>query len=246
VTVATDLRVTAFTTEGDNKGTQRSTAKVVLRAGATGDADYEALSRIDLPPGRYRLRLAAHIESAAKTGTVMVDVIVPDFNREPASMSGVVMGATPGRPSAPRDLFTGVLPIVPTAQRLFEKSDRATALFDLYQIAGKPMFPANIALRVTDAQGAVVIKDAQTIAADRFGNAQPQTANAAAPPTFGGTKSIPAVPAPRVDAASSALRTAEFRYPLPLDKLTTGRYLLTFEVMVGTMSLRRDVQFEVR
>ena len=43
VTVSTDLQVTAFTTEGDNKGTQRSVAKVVLRPGAQGDADYEAL-----------------------------------------------------------------------------------------------------------------------------------------------------------------------------------------------------------
>src|SRR5262249_13766726 len=91
VTVATDLQVTAFTTEGDNKGTQRSVAKVVLRPGAQGDADYEALSRIDLPPGRFRLRLAAYHEAAVKTGTVMIDVLIPDFNRDVASMSGVVI-----------------------------------------------------------------------------------------------------------------------------------------------------------
>jgi hypothetical protein len=161
-------------------------------------------------------------------------------------MSGVVIGATPGRPSAPRDLLIDVLPIIPTAQRLFEKSDRATALFDLYQIASKPMFPANVTARITDGQGVVAIKESQTLGVDRFVAAPAQAANPATP-TIGGTRSIPPVtPGTRVDAALPILRAAEFRYPLPLDRLTTGRYLLTFEAMVGTRALRRDVQFEVR
>ena len=245
VTVSTDLRVTAFNTEGDNKGTQRSTAKVVLRAGAQGDADYEALSRINLPPGRYRLRLAAHLESAAKTGTVMVDVDVPDFNRDAASMSGVVIGATPGRPSAPRDLFQDVLPVLPTAQRLFEKTDRASAVFCLYQLAGKPMAPADVAVRVTDGRGDVLMSDKQTLPVDRFISAQSQTAALPQTPTTGGTRSVPTVPVQRPDQ-SSPLRAAEFRYALPLERLSPGRYLLTFDVTVGAVKLRRDVQFEMR
>ncbi len=96
VTVTTELQTSAFTTEGDLRGSQRHTAKVQLRAGAQGDADYEALSRIDLPPGRYRLRLAAYHDAAGKTGTVSVDVYVPDFNRDAASMSGVVISADAG------------------------------------------------------------------------------------------------------------------------------------------------------
>ena len=227
VTMTTDLRVTAFTTEGDNKGTQRHAAKVVLRAGAQGDADYEALSRIDLPPGRYRLRLAAHLASAAKTGTVMVDVIVPDFNRDPASISGVVLSATPGRPSAPRDLFKGVLPIVPTAQRAFTPIERATALFYLYQNAGKPMSSAQIAIRVTDGVGARLINEARTVLVDRFIDAQ-------------------AAQAYQTPSVQSALRVAEIQYQLPLDRLPAGRYLLTFEATVGSTALRRDLQFEVR
>ena len=248
VTVSTDLQVTAFTTEGDNKGTQRSVAKVVLRPGATGDADYEALSRIDLPPGRYRLRLAAYHELAGKTGTVMADVMVPDFSRDIASMSGVVVGATPGRPSAPRDLFKDVLPFVPTAQRAFTATDQVTALFDLYQLAGRGVLPADIAITITDEHDAAVINESQKIPPDRFMGADSSSSQPSNPGgTVGGTKSIPnlATQQPRADPGSSAIRAAEFQYKLPLNRLPAGRYLLTFKATIGAAVLRRDVMFQV-
>ena len=246
VTVTTELRTTAFTTEGDNKGSQRHTAKVTLRAGAQGDADYEALSRIDLPPGRYRLRIAAHHSDASKTGTVMVDVVVPDFSREAASMSGVILGASPGRPSAPRDLFSNVLPVLPTAQREFTKADNATALFYLYQLAGRPLVPAQLSVRIVDVHDAALIREAQTIAVDRFIAAQRPDAPRA--PTVGGRASVGPPPAQpqRPDAGSVVLRAAEFQYPLPIARLPAGRYLLTFEATMSETVLRRDVQFSIK
>ena len=239
VTVTTELRTIAFTTEGDLKGTQRHTAKVVLRAGAQGDADYEALSRIDLPPGRYRLRLAALHEAAAKTGTVMVDIVVPDFNRDPASMSGVVLSAAPGRPSAPRDLLNDVLPIVPTAQRAFTQSDRATALAYVYQSGTKTIAPAQVTIRVTDGRGSMLISDAQVIPIDRFVMAEAVKAGARPVP--------PLLQAARTDAfANKGLRAAEIQYALPLGRLPLGRFLLTIEATVGAAVMRRDVQFELK
>jgi len=237
-TVTTELRTTAFTTEGDNKGSQRHTAKVTLRAGAQGDADYEALSRIDLPPGRYRLRLAAYLVDAGKTGTVMVDVVVPDFNHDKVSMSGVVIGATPGRPSAPRELFTNILPLVPSAQRAFARTDRASALFYLYQ-STTTLAPAAVAIRVTDGRGAVVINDTQTAGVDRFMTAEANP--------IGSTRPAVAPVTSRADPfANRALRAAEFQYPLPIDRLPPGRYLLTFEATIGATTMRRDVQFTVK
>ena len=239
VTVTTELRTTAFTTEGTNKGSQRHSARVTLRAGAQGDADYEALSRIDLPPGRYRLRLAAHHDAAGKTGTVMVDIVVPDFSHDKVSMSGVIVGVTPGRPSAPRNLFTGILPVVPSAQREFTKADRASALFYLYQ-STTALVPANIAVRVTDDHGAKLINEAQAIPVERFVTAEAATKSASG-----------RAPAPQIvrnaDAfVNKALRAAEFQYPLPIARLPAGRYLLTFEATMGETVLRRDVQFTVK
>jgi VWFA-related protein len=41
-------------------------------------------------------------------------------------------------------------------------------------------------------------------------------------------------------------RTADYRWSLPLDRLTPGGYLLTIEATMGTKALRRDVRFTVR
>jgi len=151
----------------------------------------------------------------------MVDVIVPDFAKATASMSGVVLSNAPGRPSAPRDVLRDVVPLVPTAQRDFEKFDLVTALFDLYQNGSDAIAPAQVAIRVTDGHGAVVVDHSQTVAAERFSAAQTTGKN-------------------RTPAA------ADVRYRLPLDKLATDRYLLTFEATIGETTMRRDVQFAVR
>ena len=161
-------------------------------------------------------------------------------------MSGVILGASPGRPSAPRDLFSNILPVLPTAQREFAKSDNATALFYLYQLAGRPLVPAQLSIRIVDVHDAALIKDAQTIAVDRFIAAE--APDVSRMPTTGGRSTVGPPPAPvkRPDAGSAALRAAEVQYPVPINRLPPGRYLLTFEATMGETVLRRDVQFSIR
>jgi hypothetical protein len=243
------LRTSAYTTEGDARGTQRHTAKVVLRAGAQGDADYEALTRIDLPPGRYQLRMAAYHEAIGKTGTVTADVVVPDFGREPASISGVVLSATPGRPSAPRDLLVGIVPLVPTAQRTFASSDRVTALFDLYQSNAASIVAASVAVRITNGRGDAVITDTISVGAGRFAAAEASTTPT--PTTVVGGSAAArsggvSTPQRRDAFVNQALRAAEVRYQLPITRLPAGPYLVTFEAAIGMATLRRDVQFDVK
>jgi hypothetical protein len=44
---------------------------VTIRADATGLAEYDLISRIDLKPGRYQLRTAANVGSLGATRTIL-------------------------------------------------------------------------------------------------------------------------------------------------------------------------------
>jgi len=261
VTEKTKLLTSAFTPEGTPKGTQEHTASVVLSAGSSGDASYEVLARIDLSPGRYQLRLAAHNSTSNKDGSVFVDVTVPDYSNVPFSASPIVLGATPGRKSAPKDLLTPLLPFVPTAEREFARSDKLTAFLRLYQSGQKPIEGVRVSMQLRDAGNQVVAGQTPTIGIDQFKGLERPTDAVQAPMTgtmgTGGTgppgsivmlpKGVPPPTQQATDKfANMALVTADVRYPVPIDTLTPGPYLLTIEATLGQTTIRRDVRFIVR
>ena len=256
ITETTELLTSAFTPEGDARGTQRHTAKVTIRAGANGDASYEALARIDLPPGRYQLRLAAHNENSKRDGSVFVDVTVPDYSHAPFSASPIVLGATPGRQSAPKDLLTPLLPFVPTAERTFARTDKVTSFLRLYQSGLKQIEGVRLTIRVRDAADQLKVDESQNLGVDRFAAIErAEAAGATAPtPSRGGMPQIvvqprglpTATPTATDQFANISLRTADVKYALPMESLAPGQYLLTVEATLGPTTIRRDVRFTVR
>ena len=246
VTETTELLTTAFTPEGDPRGApQRQTASVVLRAGADGEAAYEVLGRIDLPPGRYRLRLAAHNATSAKSGSVFADVIVPDYSNVPFSASPAALSATPGRVSAPKGLLASVLPVVPTAEREFAKADKVEAFMRLYQSGQKSIDRADVAIQIRDSRDQIVASEQRAVGVGSFVIARDQAATQTStlPNEVPNLRTVP----PAGDRfANLALRTADVRYQIPVSTLTTGEYLLTFEATLGTTTIRRDVRFSIR
>jgi VWFA-related protein len=162
-----ELAATAFDADGRSKGSRRLNARIVLLPTDGRDAEYEVLSRIDLRPGRYNLRIAAHNPALGTSGSVYYDIDVPDFSRQGLSLSGVVLAAAPGLPSAPRDVLAGLLPVVPTTMREFEADDEVVAYLRIYQ-RGRSLGPVALAVRVTDASGAVVHRAEQTVGAEAF------------------------------------------------------------------------------
>ena len=123
VTEDLELMARAFTPDGDSRGVQRQNARVVLRPG-DNDAEFDVLTRLDLKPGRYSVRMAAHSTASGKSGSVYTDVVIPDFAKDEVSLSGVVLNAAPGRAAAPRDALAALVPIVPTTLRVFDARDR--------------------------------------------------------------------------------------------------------------------------
>ena len=87
---------------------------------------------------------------------------MPDYSNIPFSASPVVLSATPGRVSAPKDLFTPLLPLVPTAEREFATTDKVTAFLRLYQSGQKPIDRVQVTMRIRDASDRVVASETQS------------------------------------------------------------------------------------
>jgi VWFA-related protein len=160
----------AFDRNGRSVQSETRTVAVTWKADDSGSMPYELLSRLTLKPGRYELRLAVDA-SVNQRGSVYTYVDVPDFSQQPLSLSGIVIGATPGPLSAPKDAFAGLLPIVPTARRTFTSADRATAFVRVYETSKKPPVPVAVTTRIVDANDKVASTETVTIAADHFKDA---------------------------------------------------------------------------
>jgi hypothetical protein len=59
-------------------------------------ATYQIAQTIELDPGRYQLRVAAESRKLARGGSVYLQVTVPDFGREPLTLSGLAIGYADG------------------------------------------------------------------------------------------------------------------------------------------------------
>lgn len=123
-----ELLATAATSNGHTEASRRQTARLALRS--TGeDAKYEVLSRLDLKPGRYVLRFAAHNSTSGKSGSVYHDVDIPDFAKEPVSLSGVLVSVSPSLSAMPSGFLDSLVPVVPTTQRVFHRDVHTPSAF---------------------------------------------------------------------------------------------------------------------
>ena len=79
-------------------------------------------TRLQLPPGRYQLRVAGRESATGRVGSVNYDLDVPDFTQEPIALSGVVISSASGlrmSTAKPDEELKGALPGPPVAERTF-------------------------------------------------------------------------------------------------------------------------------
>ncbi len=106
-----------------------------LRAGG-----FRILSQLDLPPGRYQLRVAAREANTKRAGSVVYDLDVPDFSKDKLSMSGLALtSATSGLvPTArPKDPLAKMLPGPMTTFRDFVQGDEIALFVEVYDNTGR-------------------------------------------------------------------------------------------------------------
>jgi hypothetical protein len=165
-TATVKVLAAAFGWDGRSADFVDQTVGVTWRPDASGSSRYEVVSRLTLKPGRYEVRVA--LDAAPnQRGSVYTFVDVPDFAKQPLSLSGVVLAA-PGISSAGREAFANVLPLVPTAQREFARTDQATAFVQIYQEASAPTRPATVRALIAGSTDRIVMDEATALPPDRF------------------------------------------------------------------------------
>ena len=172
VQVDAELLVYAYDVKGKQDGADRTTFRVEVKGVSKRTVVYEVLSRLDLKPGTYQLRIGASSTVLGKDGSVYFDVDVPDFSKGPLTASGVVISATPGTSSGPRDRFASLLPVVPTTQRVFSTEQAVTAFLRVYQPGRKPLVPVLVRARIVDDGSAEVFANSARLDPARFGGAR--------------------------------------------------------------------------
>jgi VWFA-related protein len=137
----------------------------------------EALSRVELPPGDYEIRVAAAGAEAARTASVFTHLTVPDYAGAPFSLSHIVFGAGTATSTAPPDFLADVVPVAPTTARVFTRTSDVTAFMQIYQgtMSREPLQPVGVRVRILDAKGDAV-RD-QALVLESSGFASNRTAN---------------------------------------------------------------------
>jgi VWFA-related protein len=146
--------VTVFQPEsGRSVASHAQTLRV--RWNRTGDpARFEALSRLPIRPGRYEVRAAVEMGDG-QTGSISTYADVPDFRRADLTMSDLVLAAEPPTFARSPTAFGDLIPLSPTADRVFARSQRATAWVRVYR---RSAVAASLTMRITDEHDAVVLE----------------------------------------------------------------------------------------
>jgi VWFA-related protein len=123
------------------------------------------LNRVDLPPGRYQLRVAAHDSAGGNVGSVLYDLEVPDFQKAAFSISGLALtsASAAALPTArPDEQLKAVLPMPPVAVRTFPANDEIRLFAEIYDNAGATPHKVDITTTVTTDEGRVMLKNEDT------------------------------------------------------------------------------------
>jgi hypothetical protein len=135
-----DLEVIAVATDDKGKtyATGRNTVNLAMkpdtarRVSATG---FRMITSLDLAPGRYSLRVGARESNTKKAGSVNFDLEVPDFLKEPLTMSDIALtsalsGVAPT--VRPKDPLEKLLPGPLTSYREFTPADEVALFTEIY------------------------------------------------------------------------------------------------------------------
>jgi VWFA-related protein len=216
-----ELSVIAVDHRGEVRGADRKTLDLKLRpethATFVQDGGARIMSRLELPPGRYQIRVGAHESVGGATGTVPYDLEVPDYSITKFALSGMVLTSTSAGAFAtpePDAALKSVLPAPPTVRRAFRADETLAFYAELYDGSSPLAHVVDITMTVRSASdGREVVK----------------TTDERAIPAGGG------------------VRTQHVAMTVPLKELAPGAYVLRVEAVsrLGNQFVFRELPFTV-
>ena len=142
-----DVYNTATDSKGKTFPGDKSNVKLTMKPDTYArvkSRGFRVVSQATLPPGRYQMRFAAS-NKTGKTGSVLYDLEVPDFNNLPFSMSGVSITSRAAAEVVtirPKNPLGDYLPGPPTTSREFTRDDEIALFAEFYE--NKPGAPAHM------------------------------------------------------------------------------------------------------
>ena len=152
---------------GKERASGRRDLTVRPPAGSAPTYTAEATAIANLPPGRYDIRLSALSAERNRRGGLLGDVIVPDYAKEPLSLSGLFIG-TPDAGGAHSDEVSTVVGMAATTDRDFAATDAMTGVLRVYQ-AKQPLQPVTMKVTILDAHDKPVFEATEKLPAEAFG-----------------------------------------------------------------------------
>jgi len=192
------------------------------REALVNGGSFRIIRRLQLPPGRYQLRVGAREKNGGLTGTVVTDLEAPDFTKAPLTMSGIALTSIAAShvPTASPDPsvneFKDVLPAPPTAAREFVQADTLTLFTEVYDNAVSTPHRVAITASVLADDGKVVF----TTSDER-----------------------------KSEELQGSTGGYGYRTQIPLSAIAPGRYVLRVEaksLLGNSTPITREIEFRVK
>lgn len=215
-----ELSIVAADPDGKVRGADRRTMNLKLRPETHQKVlagGVRLLSRLDVPPGRYQLRVGVHESNGGAVGTVPIDVEVPAYEKAPFALSGLVITSS----AAPRLVtptpdprLKAALPLPPVVTRSFSQAETVSVFAEIYDRSTPTPHDVDVRLVVRPASGGNPVFTAADV---------------------------------RKMEASGATRTDGYKVDIPLKDVPAGDYVVTLEAAsrAGQFSASRAVPFKV-
>jgi VWFA-related protein len=160
-----DLSYMAIDTKSKIFGARNDSVTMNLRPDTktrVEQSGFRVLNRMEMPPGRYQLRVAARDSAKTTVGSIVYDLEVPDFYKQPIAMSGLAITSLGGAAmltARPDDVMRQVLPAPPVAARAFAQNDELAIFTEVYDNSGSAPHKVDIVTSVLTDEGRVLYKN---------------------------------------------------------------------------------------